>query len=166
MRIEDWMAIGRNRAIRRPKFAPSRGAVIDIGAGKRPVPGAIPFDRPGWEAGAPIPCSSDTVSLVWMNGFVDYLDDAELHDVLSECARVLVDGGLINVVVPHGMAELSATDPAKKTRWSEKSWRNFLDNPHWDARGSSLPFVIHTQFILGIAWRNLSLFTQLERTAR
>jgi hypothetical protein len=164
MRIEDWMFIGRNREIPTP-LDPPEGKMIDLGAGKRPVGGAIAFDRPEWNAGERMDWLADeSVGTIWMNGFVDYLNDDTLAMTLWECCRVLRPDGIINVVVPHGMSELSASDPSKLTRWNEKSWRNFLENPHWEAFGTGIPLRVHTQFILGIVWRNLSLFTQLVKT--
>lgn len=167
MRIEDWMEIGRHRTIAEP-LDPPPGEVLDLGAGKNPVAGAIPLDKErGWDADRDwqrLPADEDSVGLIWMNGFIDYVLDPV--EVLADCAEVLVDGGLVNIVVPHAMAELGSSDIHKKTHWTEESFKHLLTNEWYEPEGGDLPFRVHTQFILGVVWRNLSLFTQLVRLDR
>lgn len=161
MRIEEWMDIGRDRRIPAP-IDPPEGLRFDLGAGFRSPSGSFPLDLPTWDAMKdPIPCEDGEASLIWMNGFLDHVPDP--RKILRESERALMTGGVINIVIPHGMSELSAADINKHTRWTEKSFRNLLGHPRYTSGGEDIGLVVHTQFILGVVWRNLSLFTQLVK---
>lgn len=163
MKIEEWHLQARKREIPEPLPTMIGAYVLDLGAGKNPVDGALPLDlERGWNADTDvIPVPDRSVDVVVMHGFLDYVKDPVA--VLREVARVLRTGGHTNIVLPHGLSELAASDIHKKSRWTEESWRNLFDSPHYTPEGEDIPLMVWTCFIIGVTWRNLSLFTQLVK---
>jgi SAM-dependent methyltransferase len=164
MDIREWFEESRKRGIA-PVLNEAKGVILNLGSGHSPMPQpVINLDRStGWDADLdPLPCEDNTVGAIYMHGFIDYVIDPVA--LLRECERVLVRGGVINIVTPHAMSELGSSDIHKKTRWTEESFPHLLHNEHYDPPGGDLKLMVQTQFIMGIVWRNLSLFTQLIRT--
>lgn len=165
--IQEWFLIARAREI--PNLAPMRpGIHLNLGAGFRNIGDAIPLDREhGWDADQePIPYRDESVSGIWAHAFLGYVADPVA--VLAECQRVLAPGGVMNIVEPHGLSDLWAEDVRRKNRFTEETWKNLMANRYWDPqadRARRVNFAVRSCFILGVVWRNLSLFTQLIKTS-
>lgn len=165
MDIQQWFLIARDREIPELLDIPP-GPQLNLGQGRRPIGAARPLDlEHGWDATTdPIPEQSETISGIWAHAFFDYLADPV--KVLVECNRVLAPEGVINIVTPHGLSDLWAEDILRKTHFHEETWRNLLNNPWYDSQAGTkgiLSLEVHTCFIMGVVWRNLSLFTQLVK---
>ncbi len=159
--IEEWFWIGRARTI--PDLLPlPPGVQINLGAGNRQIGSAVPLDREhGWNAeGWPIPFDEESVSVIWAHAFLSYLSDPDT--IFGECWRVLRPGGVMMIVEPHGNSDLWNEDPRRKTRYTEESWRTLFNNPWYTTEGAPA-FKVHACFVIGVVWRNLSLFTQLVK---
>jgi len=165
MEVLDWFLLARARDIPLPLDLPD-GLQLNIGAGKRDILDTVPLDRErGWVwPRDPIPYEDETVSGIWAHAFVDYLDDPIA--IFREFWRVLKWGGVVNLVMPHGNSDLWNEDVLRRTRYTEETWRNLFNSPWYspaDEEGPAPPFTVHTCFIMGVVWRNLTLFTQLVK---
>lgn len=160
---EHWLQQARQRIV---GIYESPEPWIELGPGNHPVPGtmAVLGLETGWDANQDyrLPFKDGSIGCIWMHGFIDYVEDPV--PLLRECARVLMPGiGLINIVVSHAMTELADSDVHKKSRYTERTFRNLLDNPHYDPPGGDIPLRVVTNYIMGTEWHNLCLFTQLMR---
>jgi SAM-dependent methyltransferase len=164
-KVLDWFYHARAREIP-DLIEPSPGPWLDLGAGKRPMPGCEPLDlEHGWDADkSPIPKPANSVTAIFAHAFLGYVESPV--SVLAECQRVLVKGGLLFVVEPHASSDLWNEDILRRNRFHEETWSRLLDNPWYDAqaRGPALDRLkVHTCFTMGVVWRNMSLFTQLVK---
>lgn len=169
MSIQDWLLIGRDRVL--PDLLPMpAGQHINLGQGKRPIGDARPLDREhGWSAEHdPLLMPAGSVAGIWAHAFFDYISQDRLLGLLSDCHHVLKPGGVMNIVGPHGNSDLWNEDALRKTRFTEDTWRNLFSSPWYDPQAGmacTFQFEVHACFILGVNWRNLSLFTQLVKHA-
>jgi SAM-dependent methyltransferase len=162
-RLQDWLMMGVARYI--PELLPMpSGPVLNLGAGRRDIGSAEPLDlEHGWNADTDrIPHDDATIAGIWAHNFLEHTRNP--IKVLRECERVLASGGILNIAVPHAKAEIFTEDITHKQMFHEDTWRNIFANPGYDVAGD-WHFYVHANFILGVAWRNLLLFTQMVRTA-
>ena len=167
MTVEDWFLIARARVIPPPAPMPS-GRHLNLGAGFRQIGDAEPLDRErDWDADTHrIPARDESVAGIWAHAFLGYVADPVA--VLAECQRVLQPGGVMNIVEPHGLSDLWAEDVTRKNRFTEETWKNLMGNRFWDpqaGRPVRVDLEVRSCFIVGVVWRNLSLFTQLIKTS-
>ena len=84
------------------------GVGLNIGTGGRDLPGWINLDetKPGdlLAVVPPIPFRDRAFDEVMLSHVIEHVNDAEAHDLLRECHRVLKPGGEITVVVPDARA--------------------------------------------------------------
>ena len=163
--IAHWFEFAWNRRVNRPLAVPP-GPQLNLGAGYREVPWAESLDRehdfdlenPGaWEA-----YRSGEIAGIWAHGVFEHIQD--IPTLLKQCERVLMPRGVLNIVTPHGLSDLQAEDVDHKHPIVEDTWRNIFDNPYYKAGyAEGWQLRVHTCFILGVAWRNLALFTQLVK---
>jgi SAM-dependent methyltransferase len=169
--LDSWFEFAWARTIPLPLPMPE-GTHLNLGAGNRHIGDAIPLDfEHGWNADLePIPYDDGSVAGIHANGFFEHVQDPIA--VLWECQRVLQPGGVLNIVVPHGLSDLWAEDVTHVKRLTEETWSNIFDNPYYDTTaghgsgpGKSLPWQmgVRTCFIMGVVWRNLALFTQIQK---
>lgn len=169
MNILDTFRIGNRREV--PEFKePPPGLHVNLGAGRKPIPleftggkEAIPIDAPRWMAGETIPLHDFSVAQVYAFHFFEHLSKAEILSVLRELERVLVPGGLVNILVPHWRCELAFQDLDHKSFWSERTFHMLLVDDTYDGtmpRNWSLR--INSALIMGVVERNTVCLFQLE----
>jgi SAM-dependent methyltransferase len=160
--IQEWFQIARARGIA-PLSMMDPGVHLNLGQGNRPINEATPLDlERGWNGMYhPIPAEDNSVAGIWAHAFLDYLPDPVF--CLRECERVLKPGGVMNICGPHGLSDLWAEDMLRKTRFTEETWSRLFDNPWYSPSERPWQFEVHVCFIMGVNWRNLSLFTQLVK---
>ena len=143
-----------------------QGIILNLGAGKKLIPGTIPLDADrGWWGGKnPIPFENGDVDGIYAYHFLEHLDKKDLLALLKECQRVLRPGGLFNIAVPWWASEISHQDLDHKSFFSEQSLGNLFKNQYYDG---TMPrdwhFTIRSTMIMGLVQRNMVVMMQLER---
>jgi SAM-dependent methyltransferase len=156
--------LGMDRILPMICHAPSRenGKVLNLGAGSKIIPGAIPIDYPQWDADyEPIPYDTESCVLIHAYHFLEHIKDP--IKVLRECQRVLVPGGVMNIVVPYYNASIAAMDLDHKHQFNEDTWKTLFSNQYYSKNHEGWSFRVHFNLICGIVERNLCLMTQLVK---
>lgn len=163
MDIQYFFALGMDRVIPHLLEQQPSTLCLNLGAGNKIVPGAIDLDYPDWDADKdPIPFEDGCISTIHAYHFLKHVADPV--KVLQECQRVLRPGGVLNIVVPYYSSQMAAHDLDHKHAFCEDTWKILFSNPYYDKNKIDWQFRIHANFIMGIAERNLALFTQLVKT--
>jgi len=125
------------------KFAGEKNLKVNIGCRETGMPGWINVDickchsvNCVWDCRKKLPFENDSVSLIFTEHFLEHLDYyEEVINFLSECKRVLVDGGIIRIIVPDLEKYIRAYSHEKS--WDELSRiRPLIDGriDHWCGR--------------------------------
>ena len=142
---------------------------LNLGAGKKSIPGTVPMDREsGWQAPYLRDIGDDTVAAIYAFHFMEHLSGDDAVKMLSEIERVLVPGGVFYYCIPHASAESSQQDLDHKSQWTESTMKNLFNNPYYDKPHdleSQRPWrlVVHSQWIQAVVARNLCIFGQLVK---
>jgi len=166
MNLIETFAFGIDREIVEFKQpCPESCAAVNLGAGRKMIEGAYPLDAErGWLAGQAFPYEIAEVEMIHAYHFFEHLTKDEIIHVLKECQRVLVKGGLINILVPHWSSEAAHQDLDHKSFWSESTWRNLLQNPYYSGTmGRDWSLRERSTVLIGVVQRNLCVLTQLEK---
>ena len=143
-------------------FPEPEGTALNLGAGSKHIKGAIPLDLPDWNADIdPIPYKDGEVSAIYAIHFLEHIGNPV--SMLRECQRVLKHGGVLNVVLPYYSSQIAIHDLDHKSFWCEDTWKHLFANDYYDKEHKGWEFRIHTNFIFGLAERNMMLITQLIR---
>lgn len=168
--MQTFFEVGMARDIEPLRRAPHRAdgkvVALNLGAGGKMIDGTQALDTPDWRAGDRLPWKDATVNAVYAYHFLEHLPWRKVVNVLSECERVLIDGGVVNIVVPYGSGHLAVQDLTHRTFYNEDTWRTLMRNEYYDAPGNLLQFQIGFNMIMGAQGDNLALFTQLVRWHR
>ena len=165
MKLQQFFNIGLKRYV--PELLENHGFQIELGPGNSPVDpyvdGAVrTFELPDWNAEIdPIPLRDNSVDTIHAYHFFEHLDN--FIDVMKECQRVLIYGGHMNIVVPFYKSEIAYEDPDHKRVFTEGTWQNLIDNKGYNRDGFKWELQIHFNMIMGIAERNLAIFTQMVK---
>lgn len=162
MNIQELFFLGMDREI--PQLLKAKpGVMIDVGASghKKTLPNAIGF--PDWQwPRDPIPAGNATVSVFHAFHFFEHLTGDDAISLLRAMESKLLPGGIINIVVPYYNSSMQAQDLTHKSAWNEGTIPTLTNNSYYDPAGQWL-LRLHTQFIMGIAERNLAMFIQLTK---
>lgn len=163
MTISHWFLLAMARNVPGP-VRMAHGPTLNLGAGYRKIGESISLDlERGWDAEKHnLPYADWSVTGIWAHGFFEHLTPEKAVATLWECQRVLALGGILNICVPHANSNLQKEDITHKSFWTEATLPNLFNNPYYDT-GKRWELTIHTQFIMGVAWRNLALFIQLVK---
>jgi len=157
--LQELFSIGMDRAL--PEFQYRIGRSINLGAGKKFIEIAKSYDLPVWDADKQvIPEMDNSVAVIHMYHFLEHVADP--INLLRDCQRVLIKGGICNIVVPYYNSQLAAQDLDHKHQFTEGTWKNLFENPYYDKNGN-WQFKVKLNIIMGLVERNLSLFTQLVK---
>ena len=132
MTLPEMFLVGMDRALPEPLDFPA-GITLNLGAGNKKIGDSLPLDLPMWDGDRdPIPFSAGSVAGIHCYHFLEHLDKP--IRMLEECHRVLMVGGVLNVVVPWYRSRMAFHDVNHKTFWTEDTWKNIFWN---SAQGSS-----------------------------
>lgn len=148
------------------------GTVLNLGAGKKLIDGTTPLDATsGWLA-PELPYGPETVSGIYAYHFLEHLDKVTIINLLRECQRVLVKGGLMNIAVPWAKAQIAFQDLDHKSFWTERTFKTLFNNEHYQGAtiyenysGKEPPWRLYVRsiFLMGLIERNIMVFAQLEK---
>lgn len=162
MNLEHWFKLGMKRQVN-PLITRS-GPAVDIGCGNNPIAEARALDWPGWDAAnEQIPYSDGSMATVWAHHFLEHFSGADAIVILRDIQRVLMPGGVANIVTPYYNSQMQATDLDHKSAWCEETFRNLFDNKMYDKNHQGWLLRVNACWIIGIVERNLALFTQLVK---
>lgn len=164
--IQGFFRVAMSRDIPALVDPPTTKLSLNLGAGKKKVVpwDPIPLDRPHWNAGWPIPYANEHFREIHAYHFFEHLTGEQIIHVLGECQRVLITGGVINIVVPYYSSQLMALSIDHKTSFCEDTLKNLFTDDYWDYPGvppDGWRFEIGLNVIIGVVERNLALLTQL-----
>lgn len=151
-------------------WEPLYGDHVNLGSGNSPIPDMPPMvrnvhnlDRPDWEAPV-LPFANNSVAAVHAYHFLEHLPSDTVRHQLAEVDRVLYQGGVMWICVPHAASICAFQDIDHKSFWTEETLPHLLDNGYYDAT-YRYPTNLHIQFqfIAGVAARNLCLLAQLVK---
>lgn len=157
--IQELFKIGMDREIEEILLF-GRGLILNVGAGNKQIYGTIPLDWPEWNADVDkIPYADESIQGIHCYHFLEHC--ARPERVLMEFQRVLVRGGIVNVVVPFYNSSMQAQDLDHKARFCENTWKTLFRNPYYDKNRTEWKFRVGLNIIIAVAERNLCLMTQL-----
>lgn len=170
--------------------------VLDLGPGKKIIPGAIRCEYPfynfesptfgpvpktstagltqdeimagkfRWEDGhsmhrCRLPYDDNSIGGIFAVNIFEHLWDP--RPIMEECARVLIPGSPLNIVVPHGLAPIYLQDLDHKKQFVLDTWKNWLDNQYWGEAevGKRLHLRVGMNFKFAIKEDNVNICTQL-----
>lgn len=157
--------------------------VLDLGPGKKVIPGATRLDFPEYDFDDPNTAYSTNLNSTGLKGnsgsvrsktgLKEFEDDSvggifavnileHLWDpryIMTECARVLAPGCPMNIVVPDGGSPIYYQDLDHKKPFNLDSFRNWLFNPFYGNR--KVPLRIAVGFKFSIKEGNENLQFQL-----
>lgn len=160
MDIQFFAKLGLKRDI--PELLPNHGTQLEMCPGKSPSMLAdFSIDYPSWNADYnSIKFQDNTFDVIHAyHCFEHFMDPVK---VLRECWRVLKIGGHINIVVPHCKSELAFEDLDHSQYFHEDSIPKLLRQEGYE-KYEKINLKVHANFLLGVAYRNLCIFTQLVK---
>ena len=106
---------------------------LELGPGKKKhIPSDFKLGRPEWEAGLMMPFPAECMGEIHAYQFFEHLDGDTALAVLRECERVLVPGGVLNMVTPYYSSAHQAQALDHKSFWSEETWHWMFGNQYYD----------------------------------
>ncbi|HEX2033864.1 MAG TPA: class I SAM-dependent methyltransferase [Chloroflexota bacterium] len=143
---------------RNPELRAKRGAVVDLGCGRRPVAGAFGVDRqalPGVEVlarldGAHLPFATSSIAGVFALNVLEHLDD--LPAVMAEIHRVLRPGASCMVEVPYFSSVSAFADPTHRRWFTYTTFDHFAAPALEGWQANRHTWFNQGQFVIGRRW--------------
>lgn len=137
------------------------GTVLNLGAGKKLIPGSIPIEYPEWDAESMhLPWDDNSVDMIHAYHFLEHITNVPF--VISEMNRVLKPGAHANIVVPYYKSAMQWQDLDHKSAFTEKTFNHLFNSDYYE-KGKCKPMEIVTNFIMGDCEANLCLVIQLRK---
>ena len=137
--------------------------MLNVGAGKAPIEGAISIDLPEYHADVGLFNYPDgSVGGIHAYHFLEHV--ARPIDVLKDFQRVLVPGGIISIGVPHACSQMAFNDLDHRFFFTEKTFPYLFDSPYYSKNTKGWKLRLVEQFIMGIESQYLMLFVILRKT--
>jgi len=186
MNVQEFFKLGMKRDLPELRDMPTGGdsLILNLGCGNSAIEGAVNLDYPDWDAeeykifipnhvrrkvtGKWFPpntgdllvyCPNESVSGIHAYHFLEHLTDP--RRMLREMQRVLVWGGVINIVVPHYSGSMAHQDLDHKHTFALDTWKNTFQNTYYEKGRDGFHFKIGFNAIVAIAERNTAILTQL-----
>ena len=161
MTLEELFWFGMDRNIHSPVTRPA-GIVLNVGAGNKLFDHAVNLDYPEWDADIDfLPYADGEVAAIHCYHFLEHVENPVR--MLQEFQRVLMVGGVVNIVVPYYTSQMQAHDLDHKHVFCEETWRVLFSNPYYNKNKIDWKLKVGTNVIMGVVERNLALVTQLIR---
>lgn len=174
--IQEFFRLGMDRQLRPLRHPPEAGLrpmkVLNIGPGDvKSIPGSIGvgsaedrFTDVEWKAPERMPFEDASVDEIHCYHFLEHLTGKQAIKVLAEFQRILVPGGIVNVVTPYYNSNLQAHALDHKSAWCEDTWDWLFHQDYYNGelRGR-WELQVNLCLIIGIVERNMALMTQLYK---
>ncbi len=113
---------------------PANGLRLNIGCGRRRLPGMIGVDRLSGPAvdittdleSFPWPFTDGAASFVLLDNVLEHLDD--VVRTMEEIYRILEPGGIVRIIAPHASSTFAFADPTHKHYFTEESFQYFTES--------------------------------------
>jgi len=159
--LMDLFSFGIDRDFEEFKPMPE-GKVLNVGPGNKPIFKTIPIGLPEWNADFDyLPFEDGSIAGIHAYHFLEHCEYP--LRVLQEFQRVLMPGGVVNILVPYYTSQLQAQDLDHKSKFSENTWRVAFQNKYYDRDedGAGWEFIIGVNMIMGLIEKDICLVTQL-----
>lgn len=185
MDIQELFKLGMKRELPQLLDFPE-GPVLNLGCGNSPIPGAINLDLPEWDGDCGIievpskykwewvyrkpppgggdvmvTCPDNVIAGIHCYHLLEHLK--EPRDIIREMQRVLIPGGVANIVVPHFSSAIAYEDLDHKHQFALETWRVLFDNPHYNKQHHGWKMRVHFNALMAVAERNTVIVTQLVK---
>lgn len=164
MQFHNLFELGMDRQVSKGFRGMATGHKINLGGGTKRMPEGVVncgYDE-DYDANLDdIPYGDNSVSTIYALHFLEHVHN--VNRVLADCQRVLVRGGLMNIVVPYGTCHMAVQDLDHKHFFNEDSWRHTFANPYYNPVDGEWKFDIVYNLIMGVKGENLALVTQLRK---
>jgi len=166
MDIQELFKMGMDREVPQLLDIPlMEGECLNIGAGNKHFDFATSLDLPEWDADSQqIPRADESVASIIAFHFLEHV--REPVKLLQEFQRVLMPGGVVNIVVPYYSSAMAAQDLDHKHFFTEETWKTLFRNPYYNKNRVEWKFEVKLNLIIGVVERNLCLMTELQKTPR
>lgn len=84
-----------------------------------------------------LPFKNESIHYIDLRHVLEHIDN--YMDLLMECYRVLIPGGVLHVTVPHADCRAAKADPTHKHHFVEESFYHFCDAEYLGFRTVQLP---------------------------
>lgn len=137
------------------------GLVLNLGAGKKLIPGSIPLDYPEWDANTmQIPYGDNSVDMIHCYHLLEHVQN--IGFLMTEIQRVLKPCAHINIVVPYYKSHMQASDIFHCNVFTERTFEKMFNYGYYEK--DKIPSMhIATNFIMGDCEANLCLVIQLVK---
>lgn len=127
---------------------------IDVGCGSRKPEGYIGIDKTKYDEVDIVldcrfnrlPFDDDSVDEIRTSHFLEHLTFEEVIFIMNEFYRVLKQGHLLEIIVPHGLSFAGMADLSHKTYWTEDTFGYFIpENTYfyeWEYEHEGLKFPV------------------------
>jgi len=111
--------------------------ILDLGCGENKIKGAIGLDNVNLKSvdivhdliHFPYPFESKSIDIIYLRHVIEHFDINDINKILIECHRILINGGKIEISVPHTFSIAAYTDITHKTFFTFNSG-NYFDKNH------------------------------------
>jgi len=110
--------------------------ILDLGCGENKIKGAIGLDNVNLKSvdivhdliHFPYPFESKSIDIIYLRHVIEHFDINDINKILIECHRILINGGKIEISVPHALSIAAFTDP------THKQFFTFASGYFWDKK--------------------------------
>lgn len=161
MLLNKLFSLGMKRDIPALLDAPV-GVALNLGAGESKIPFTKSLDFPDWDAESYcIPYNDESVACVHAYHFLEHLYNPA--KMLEEIQRILMVGGILNIVVPHASGTMAFQDLDHKKFFVLDTWKN-LQQTEYYKKGKCLSRMrLHVNVMMAITERNSAIITQMVK---
>ena len=141
-----------------------KGMVLNLGAGKQVIPGAINLDLPDWDGRkGGLPYRRGSIDAIHAHHFLEHLTGEQIVRLLRDCERVLAVGGIMLITVPDAGSVLAAQDVRHVTLFNLKTFRNLLQ-PSKYFHDEPWLLKVHLSVLMGAELGETCIIVQLVKT--
>jgi SAM-dependent methyltransferase len=121
----------------------------------------MPPDENEWFLDQLVTCPTGFLAGIHAYHFLEHVHDP--RRMMREMQRVLMDGGVLNICVPHYWGSMAHHDLDHKHNFAVDTWSNTFAAPWYDKDREGWQFEIHFNALMAVTERNAAIITQLVK---